>query len=86
MTQPTPPDQAGDGGNPPARKAPAVKAGDIVAYTRTDPITGAVEELIGVIVRAAEKGLAHLIRPLAHYSHEVDPADVTQTSVADSGS
>jgi len=85
MTQPTPPDQGGDGGNPPARKAQAVKVGDVVAYTRTDPISGAVEELVGVIVRAAEKGLAHLIRPLTHYVHEVEAADVTATS-ADSGS
>jgi len=87
MTQPTPPEQGGDGGNRPARKAePVVKVGDVVAYTRTDPFTGAVEELLGVVVRAAEKGFAHLIRPLAHYAHEVDPADVTATPAADSGS
>lgn len=81
MTQPNP----GDGDGKAAPKGPAVKAGDIVSYTRKDPISGAIEELIGVVVRAAEKGLAHLIRPLAHYAHEVDPGDVQQTS-ADSGS
>ena len=78
MTQPNPGDQA-------AEKAKSVKVGDLVSYTRTDPSTGALEELVGVIVRAAEKGLAHLIRPLANYAHEVDPADVTHTS-ADAGS
>lgn len=81
MTQPNP----GDGDGKPAAKAPAAKVGDIVSYTRRDPLSGLVEELIGVVVRAAEKGIAHLIRPLAHYAHEVDPADVTGTST-DSGS
>lgn len=75
MTQPNP-----EGDGKPVTKPAAVKVGDVVAYTRTDPLSGAVEELIGVIVRAAEKGIAHLIRPLAHYAHEVDPADVTATS------
>lgn len=77
MTQPNP--DAG-GNQPPAKKA---KVGDIVAYKRADPFTGVVESLIGVIVRAAEKELPHLIRPLHAYAHEVDPADVSSTSSDD---
>lgn len=82
MTQPNPGDQAAAEKAAAEKAKAAVKVGDVVSYTRTDPLTGALEQLIGVVVRVAEKGIAHLIRPLAHYAHEVDPADVT---AADSG-
>jgi hypothetical protein len=77
MSEPTP--SSADGGSQP-RKAPAAKVGNVVAYKRSDPITGVVEELLGVVVRAAEKELPLLIRPLQHYAHEVDPADVVDVS------
>jgi len=78
MTQPNP---DGGGNQSPAKKS--AKVGDIVAYKRADPFTGVVEQLLGVIVRAAEKELPHLIRPLHMYAHEVDPADVSSPSADD---
>jgi len=77
MSSPQPPDA------PPAPPAKQAKPGDIVSYVRKDPSTGVLEELIGVLVRVAKDEVPHLIRPLAHYLHEIDPADVAPASAAD---
>jgi len=76
MTQPSNPPEGPKPPDKPAEKPAEVKTGDVVAYKRTDPISGLVEELIGVVVRAAEKQLPALIRPLHIFAHQVDAADV----------